>query len=492
MTTTPYRLPGHNWIPEPELSFHPELTEQRDLHPLRGLCKFGPLSKPLLGDRPIRLAAIYPEGWRSGFADLLAELTTHHRPNERKQYLVEYPGFSEVFKSRIKDAGRSFHREIPTDIADQLAQADRPHVMLADELMSAIRDLEASRTEFDVLLIYLPEAWEAGFEGGEEDDFDLHDYLKAHTAIRRMPIQIVRDREGGALEYSNRASVMWRLSIALYTKAGGVPWRIAGTGMETAYVGISYALKEEGREKSPEFVTCCSQVFDADGTGLEFLAFETQPADVEHKNPFLTREDMRRLMARSLQLYQDRHAGQKPERVVVHKNSQFKDAEIDGAFEALGSADAVELVQVVQDVGWRGVKIDSRRLGRRRGGRGRGRSEGKRGKATGYPVERGSYLTLSGTEALLWTQGNVSEAFGTDFYKEGKSIPNPLMLRRFAGQGGWQDECASVLGLTKMDWNNDSLYNRLPVTLSYASEFARLAKRIPDLAYQAYPFRFFM
>jgi hypothetical protein len=34
---------------------------------------------------------------------------------------------------------------------------------------------------------------------------------------------------------------------------------------------------------------------------------------------------------------------------------------------------------------------------------------------------------------------------------------------------------AELLGLTKMDWNNDALYDRLPVTTEYARKLARTA-----------------
>lgn len=35
----------HVWYPEPELLFHPERTGDRDIHPLRGLKRFGPYSE---------------------------------------------------------------------------------------------------------------------------------------------------------------------------------------------------------------------------------------------------------------------------------------------------------------------------------------------------------------------------------------------------------------------------------------------------------------
>ncbi len=44
----------HVWLPEPKLSFHPNRTSDRDVHPLRGLLRFGPHASGLVPD-PIRV-----------------------------------------------------------------------------------------------------------------------------------------------------------------------------------------------------------------------------------------------------------------------------------------------------------------------------------------------------------------------------------------------------------------------------------------------------
>lgn len=94
---------------------------------------------------------------------------------------------------------------------------------------------------------------------------------------------------------------------------------------------------------------------------------------------------------------------------------------------------------------------------------------------------------------LLWTQGDiVLSEDGKHFYKEGRGIPEPIILNRFAGHGSWYDSAYSILGLTKMNWNSDSLYDRLPVTLEFAQKLARTIKRIPELEAKPYQYRFFM
>ena len=338
---------------------------------------------------------------------------------ERRAYLRPFSGFSRVFRVRVVSAGDPARIELPRSFDEEMANSSAAHRTLAERLTREIKALAAYRHEFDVLLIYLPGRWAEGFWGGEDEDFDLHDYLKAITAIQGIPIQIINDGGGNsALDYFCRCSVSWRLSIALYCKAGGVPWKLASSDASTAYIGLSYALRPRGAEGG-QFVTCCSQVFDADGAGLEFLAYSPEEVEVEMsrygKNPFLSRSEMRRVMARSMALYQRRHAGRLPRRVVVHKNHRVQARRGGGLLlDALRASEGIELIQVQQDTPWRGLLVEPPR------------QSGGKGAPGGYPLLRGSYLPLSGRETLLWTQGDAPSAVGNrHYYKEGKGIPAP-------------------------------------------------------------------
>jgi hypothetical protein len=149
--------------------------------------------------------------------------------------------------------------------------------------------------------------------------------------------------------------------------------------------------------------------------------------------------------------------------------------------EALHLCEAVDLIQVVEDVSWRGVRID------------RGRRGAKKGKPTAFPVQRGTTIGLGPREALLWTHGDVQGIAERGSYFQGaRSTPRPLRLVRHAGHGPWEESARAVLALSKMNWNNDALYDPLPVTMAYAKVLARVVKRIPGLGSTAYQFRFFM
>ena len=470
------RIGSHMWFPEPMLAFHPNRISDQLRHPLHGLLTYGPYSAGFVPD-PIRVATLAPAGESQYLYDFMKSLNSDFKPKERRDYLPEWPGFHGVFGLHMRGAGKSCHVETSPQLEVDLCNSSKPHIILADHLVRAVQRLEACRSNFDVVFVYIPQRWATGFVGGPGDDFDLHDHLKAFAAARGMPIQLIR--EDSAITYHCRASVMWRIGLALYAKTGGIPWKLAESDPETAYIGISYAVRPPTSDRS-RFVTCCSQVFDAEGAGLEFVAYDAQEVEVQRDNPFLSRTEMFRVMTRSMELYRRRHAGRSPRRVMVHKTTEFKPNEAEGCMEALHLCEAVDLVQVVEDVGWRGVRIDPDPNGE------------IKGKAAAFPVSRGTVVGLGPREALLWTHGDVTGVTPRSYFKGSRSTPRPVRLVRHAGHGPWDDTARAILGLSKMNWNNDSLYDPLPVTMSYAKVLARVVKRMSNLGSTAYQFRFFM
>lgn len=471
--TVSTKLPPYRVLAEPLLAFGDGRPQARHLHPLRGLLEFGPFSKSAFSTfrSQVRVATITPQDTQNKVFDFLKSLQQKHEPRERKNYLPPFPGFESVFGVPVHGAGRDAHITLPSDTITN-TQGDMQS--LGEALRRSLDQLQLVRDQFDVVAIHLPDRWQRGFED-LESGLDLHHEIKSIAAVAGIPTQFLNDT--GALTYFDRCSVAWRLGIALYVKAGGTPWRLVPTASDTAYVGLSYAIRGG---TSDRFVTCCSQVFDADGGGMEFVAYDVGDG-LDFDNPFLSRADMRAVMARSLAVYQERNAGGLPRRVVIHKTQAFRDEEIDGCFDAWGRTDEIECVQVLASNDWRAVRLLAPR-----------QSESKN-TPDSWPVERGTLVPFSDRSVLLFINGDApTVATRGHFVQGGKGIPRPITLVRHAGSGPLELLGEDALALSKMNWNNDALFDSLPVTIEYSKRLSQTIAHATSLPSGTYPYRLFM
>lgn len=474
------KLPPFTLLDEPLLSFSPSDNAQVDVHPLRGLVNFGPYSKGSFGGytSKIRIATVGPESAFKRRGELMASLHGSYQPSDRAEYVPQYPGFERLFRVQL-EAARGAHIKWP-DSLSQLPGDGDPQARLFQAMEAALRRLDTVRNDFDVVLVHFPDSWAAATRSRL---FDAHDALKALGAKYNIPTQVLNDR---VFTFNYKASLAWRLATALYVKAAGTPWKLAplkGVPDDTAYIGLAYALR--GDQRDAHYVTCCSQVFDIDGGGMQFVAFEARDPVIDvaeaRRNPFLSRDDMRAVLARSLELYQGRNGGNLPKRLVIHKTTAFKQEEIEGAFDALSGVPEIECVEVGAASCWRGVWLIQS-----------GRSTPP-AKPSGYPIPRGTMVVRSGTSVLVWVAGNAPGVSNKgDYYQGKKSIPKPLQLIRHAGRGSLELIAHEALALTKMDWNNDALYDPVPVSIRYSQRLARTIANVPDLPGNVYPYRLFM
>jgi hypothetical protein len=476
-------LSSYTRIEEPELRFHYSEETYHSPNPISGLNAWGPFDASVPGclrPNPLRVALLCPERSFKPFQDFLRRLSqgVAKRSDSRDEYVMDWPGFRHTFQTNLEcptDAQHELVRLVPDSVAVNAKKQSHPEVAFLDALRQQIRVLLPLRHQFDVLLVYVPKEWAEFRERKAEDyEFDLHDALKVFGAPNNLPIQMVEETR--ACSNPDQARVMWWLGLALYVKGGGVPWKLVQGSPDTAFVGLSYGISN--RAASGRIIMGCSQVFNENGEGLKFLLhpLESPVFYGRRKNPFMSREDARRLFTKLREIYQTSN-DKRPSRVVVHKTTHFTRDEMDGIATALSGIDEIELLQIQQDTNWRAIAFDSQKQD-----------------ASGFPIKRGTVLPIDRYAFLIWTQGDLPQITGgkKHFYQEKRGIPAPLVVRRFRGKAPLEEVAAEVLRLTKMNWNNHQAYNRLPVTLTFSSELATIAKQVTEVWRTAYDFRYFM
>lgn len=459
-------LPAYTQLNEPELVF---ANDQCDKNPLRGLINFGPYSLNMKFFSEIKIAFITTENGRPKLNNLFKQLRSQQKTVYAKDYFPDYKGFEEIYKVPLKAATKDCHRIFDTETEELAKQGQYKN--LAKKIKGLIVELAENKHNFSVIFIYIPDSWSQCFKS---DGFDLHDYLKAHVAPLGIAFQIINDKT-----FSNdcRSSVMWNLSLAIYAKSSGIPWKLKTLSKDEVFMGLSYSMKTN--ESHTEFCTCCSQIYEPDGMGFEFIAYDTKPQTVDYRNnPYLSEEDMQAVIIKSLNEYRKSHH-KSPKKITIHKNTKFTDDEIRGALNSFNSDTQVELVQIVSKTDLYGIKWTKKT-------------------PDDYGVSRGVYQPLSENEALFWIKGPVLGANlagpNKQTYKDFifEPTPRPVLLRRFSGTDGWHGTCQSIMGLTKMDWNQSTLHKKLPVTLLYSSLFARVLKQNENMTDKIYNFRCFM
>lgn len=282
---------------------------------------------------------------------------------------------------------------------------------------------------------------------------NFHDLVKARLLSIGTPVQIVRrstvDESIAPPVGSSRqdeATRAWNLHVALYYKAGGVPWRMQrdSRDLTTCFVGVSfYQAGDEGNLE-----TAVAQVFNERGDGVVVRGESAVPRGSD-RQPHLSREGAEQLLLSALDEYRREHRTE-PARVVIHKASKFTDEEVDG-FRLVADTrrlDALDLAWVTSSEGVRAFR---------------------RGQA---PPLRGTMIELDESEAVLYTRGSI------DFYSTypGMHVPTPIGIRALSPTKSIKAIAEEVMALSKMNWNQTRLDGRLPVTLRTAEQVKRVLR----------------
>jgi hypothetical protein len=376
----------------------------------------------------------------------------------------------ELYSDGLRDLAR---RELRVDVAlccipnELLARCRIVEARLPAEQIRALRRDERVRASgqdqlFNPdMLAGEPVSLEAAADPRPEDLLtrNFRSALKARAMEERLPIQIVTDRLwSDRRDSEDPATRAWNFSVAVFYKAGGIPWRADMQVDEACFVGISF---HHLRTQTKHVVySSLAQAFSSDGEGFA-LRGEAVPYDEQRDQPYLTEEKAHSLLEKVLRAYRER-AGRDPARLVVHKTTAFTEAERAGIDRAVMAVPTVQLLTLRS-------RHDFRLL--RRGT---------------YPPHRGTLCRL-GSASYLFTVGYQPQ----HLTYPGPHVPVPIEV--IGADDRETDAVANdLLCLTKMNWNSARSAAALPITLSFARKVGGIMAELSTDAQEHPSFRYYM
>jgi len=307
---------------------------------------------------------------------------------------------------------------------------------------SKIDIIYGKETPPDVIIICIPEKIYQKYASAssfklkiQTEESDLHNRIKLKSIVRKVPTQIIHPNTLRWKRTQDQSDVAWNLTVGLlYKSQRGHPWKLAEFEKDTCYAGISfYKERKTGMKKA-----AMAQVFLDSGDSFILRADQADESVGKYQN-HLTEEDAMRVINKILKQYRDVR-GSLPNRLVIHKTSNYWEEEKDGMLKASSSIDAVDLVTIQEEHPLRlfNYKCD-------------------------YPILRGTMLTPPDKkEYYLFTTGFVSVLGAYQGYR----VPKPIVIKPDENTTTPIQEIArEILAFTKLDWNSSHFCKKIPVTI---------------------------
>jgi hypothetical protein len=321
---------------------------------------------------------------------------------------------------------------IPENVLDACHHVER---LLTENEKRSIKKAKVNKATFQISLFD-----EASEEETEEDLLyrDFRRALKAKAILTKIPIQIGTDRLfEDRKDNQDAATRAWHFSVASYYKAGGIPWRMKSASIDTCFVGITFHQLKTNQRSVVK--SCLAQAFSSDGEGFALRGGDIPPNKDRSKVVHLSKSQAYELGVKIIEEYVYR-TGLAPQKVVLHKSSQFNDDEEEGFRSAFRSIPIVELINLMSTPFFLLKDSD-------------------------YPTNRGTLCTVNEANSYL---------FLTGFIKELSTYPGPHIPRPIEIKSNEQIDLYSaakdILGLARMNWNTSSITSGQPVTLFFSRQ----------------------
>jgi hypothetical protein len=438
-------------LAEPNLQFKRELDAVHP-EPRYGLRNYGPLDFNT-GRRPsdfeIRIGLICKDADKTRILNFLDGLRKKWSP-DMKGSRVGYPGFEDVYKTTFAlPSSENILTFTNEDIASAL-NSKEPFNSIRHIYEQKIEDFQNISREESVLALHIPSDFAGYFKYG---GLDLRNEIKAVCVRKRQKTQILTEK---TLQSAFSCDNYWNLSVGVYVKGGGMPWKISGEENYHCYVGVSFGVKKTEHEQM--ILIGLAEIFDEFG---EHITIEAVDCSAE-KNEFLWLADgyhvsenkSKELMDIAMKRYKE-YRNRFPEITTVHKTSSFKEKDEKEGF-LKGIRGSCNLVHIKYGTHLKLIADES------------------------YPPRRGSYWEIDDLTALLYTTGvvliNRPNEYIFDETYPGIGTARPIELGMDYKVSSSETIAQDTLKLTKMNLNTAKFMNRRPITTVLSGKVVNILK----------------
>ena len=299
--------------------------------------------------------------------------------------------------------------------------------------------------------------------------YDFHNYIKVLGYELNIPTQLMLPEslllKGGNL--ADPASIAWNYSVAQYYKFSGIPWKLADLNPETVHVGISFYYDISKRD-SVVIKAAIAQVYMRTGDSQIARGLELK---VEHeediKKTNLTEEQAEDILLQAIDLYKRQHNNDKPNRIVVHKKSEYLEEENKGFGKAAQNIEIQDFIYIKENCHFNAIT------------------------STDYPIARGSVFERNFNEKKIFNLYTTGYIPCLDTYP-GSMIPKPIEVIVEKSDSDTKRLATDIINLTKLDWNSTDFCKRMPVTISVSKKVGKIMGELkgrdipPPTAYSNY------
>ena len=159
------------------------------------------------------------------------------------------------------------------------------------------------------------------------------------------------------------------------------------------------------------------------------------------------------------------HMGQEPQRIVIHKSTEFNKEELEGFNKGAKNIPDKNFICISRkDV--RFYTDDQ------------------------YPVVRGTVISVSNNEHFLYTSGFIP-ALNT---YPGSQVPTPLYVKIYDCDSTYEQLLTEIMAFSKLDWNNAEFCSKFPITLKVSHRVGIILAEARTRKIQNLPkqYRFYM